>query len=172
MSIPANTLAISIDRYFAGERTEMFWILGICAIVSLLVLGLWWVQRDGFSKSFAGVVMAGVLILTSVAVGILMRDPAHQAKLQTEVAAPAQRAAALQTESQRMVKVIAAYPSYRYTFMALAIVALIAAFIWPLGWVNGLAAGFCVLFMALSVVDHYSEARAQIYLKQLQTTPR
>jgi hypothetical protein len=66
-----------------------------------------------------------------------------------------------------MAEVIRKYPSYRRVALGLAVLALVGVAATRIGWVNGAAAGILVLVVAQTVVDHYSEARAIRYAREL-----
>lgn len=162
----ARDLTVAITWYFAGERREMFAILGGCVALLVIAGALHAVARDGFSRGFGVTAMLVAAALSWTALALLRRDPPHEARLVESVQGPG-APAAIAAESARMEVVISKYPAYRYAAFAVGLAALLAAAFWRRGWVVGAAAGLLVLVVAQLAIDHYSEARARRYAGRL-----
>ena len=108
--------------------------------------------------------MMGVLSLAFI--WLLIRNPSLEQKVAATVQSENPRAA-IDGEATRMTKVINSYRYYRYGFMALALIALVAILVTRSGLIDGIAAGVFVLMATQLIVDHYSEQRSVGYLYSL-----
>jgi hypothetical protein len=161
-----DALVVAVERYFRGERSEMLSILAFSLAAVLVAGALHAVTRDGFSRGFGIATLASALLLSATAASLLRRDPPHQARLVANVRGT-DPGASVAAEASRMAEVIRKYPSYRRVALGLAVLALVGVAATRIGWVNGAAAGILVLVVAQTVVDHYSEARAIRYAREL-----
>ena len=162
-----DVITVAIKDYFRGERLEMFAILGGSLGLVLVAAALYAATRDGFSRGFGVTALLVALTLSSTAVSLLRRDPPHEAMLVTSVQG-ANAKPTLETEAARMSKVINNYPVYRYSAVALGVLAIVAVAMTRRGWVNGAATGVLLLVVAQWTIDHYSEERATRYAGQLK----
>lgn len=156
-----------VIEYFQGERREMIAILVACAAMAVLAAGLFWATRDGFAKGLLLTVLASAAMLTAMAVGLLIRDPALSDSLVVSLRG-AEAPVALASERARVTQVVANYPKYRLLAGAVGLAALLMLALSRLPWLHGVAAGLLLLVVAQTVIDRYSEQRARTYLVQLQ----
>lgn len=160
MKVEAMTVAI--EGYFSGEHREMLLILAGCATAAAFAVALYLVARDGFSIGFGLTALAAALLLGATSASLLRRDSAHEAQLVAALGgANAQQE--ISAEAARIDVVIANYKYYRYTGLALGVLALLGVASTRNGVVNGIGAGLLLLVSAQMVVDHYSERRALGY---------
>ncbi|MFP6850469.1 MAG: hypothetical protein VCA57_17390 [Pseudomonas sp.] len=161
-----QAMLVAVQTYFKGERLEMFSIVLIGALLLIACTVLYLGTRDGFSRGFCMTVALAVALFGGTALWLLCHDPQVASALLSAVhSAQAQQAFA--AELSRMQVVIDQYPLYRlagiaFTVLAVVIVAFVRSPLW-----NGVAAGFCLMFVALLLIDHYSAQRAHTYMRQL-----
>ncbi len=166
-----DALTTAIRDYFAGERAEMWTVLAGSAVVLALSIAHMAIARDAFARGLGVVVVLGVVLLTSTAIGLLVRDPGIESALVSAVAGD-RGDVAVAAERARIDVVISKYPLYRYAALGLSLLALIAVASTRRPMVNGVAAGVLLLTVTLLIVDHHSEQRARGYAEQLQALVR
>ena len=165
-AISANQVAVL--EYFAGERREMFLILAFALGVAALALWLFIATRAGFAMAFMITVLLFGGLMSAGIVSLMIRDQASSRvlslSLQTE-----QSATAIAGEKARIDVVLSKFKYYRFGAAVLGVLAMVGFMLSGRGWVHGVAAGLLLVVVAQVVIDHFSERRAQIYLKQLTT---
>lgn len=162
-----DQLLLSIAEYFRGERTEA-WVLAACAL-ALTIAGIIfiWAVRDGFAVGLGFMLLIGALILGSTSATILVRDPGLQATLASGVARAPERAVTVAMEHARVTRAIGDFGLYTHVFMGLGAfgVGLLLFVEAPLA--RGFAVGLLIMLVAQVIIDHYGEARAEIYAGHL-----
>ncbi len=161
-----DTLTTAIEAYFGGERQEGLAILGFSAGLLLVAGVLHAAGRDGFSRGFGVVSLLLAVLLSSTVVSLMSRDAPHSQALIVRLRGE-DAGAAVAGEASRMAEVIRKYPYYRLAALGLGALALAAAALSRQGWVSGAAAGVLLLVVAQLMIDHYSEARAELYSGEL-----
>jgi uncharacterized membrane protein len=167
----SDAVAAAIRAYFAGERAEMGMLLAGCAVALALSIAHMTLARDAFARGLGIVVVIGVLILASTAIGLLRRDPGIESPLVAALATE-RRDDALTAERARIGVVISKYPIYRYSALALSLLSLIGIAVTRRPMINGVAAGVLLLTVTLLIVDHHSEQRARGYEAALDSARR
>lgn len=161
-------LQSQIVNYFSGEQHEVTIILMIAPVVAALAFFLLLAAKDRFSVGFSIPVILLGIAFSITAASLLVRDKTLRANLisateTTEMARPA-----LIAEKARIEKVIANYPYYRYGSIALVIIGFLAITLTRSSLANGITAGLLLAASAQLIIDHYSEARAEIYKTALE----
>lgn len=151
----------AIDTYFAGERSEQSWLLLFCGLLLIVGVVLLW-RGDLFARGLAVGLLLTAAVGASASIPLLIRDKANVERLTAQP-----QMAALVVERERVAKVVANYPLYRYAYLAGAMLALVALLARPSDFLTGLGAGMLVLACTGFIVDHFSERRAKIYAARL-----
>ncbi len=157
MPTQSEQAIILIHTYFTGERSEQMALLAFCGL--LLAAGLALICRgDLYMRGLAVALLLAAALFTSACIPLLIRDKATAERL---TASPHNEA--LVIERDRIAKVVSNYPLYRYAYLAVAVLALIALMLRPSDVLAGLGSGLLILVCTGFVVDHYSERRATLY---------
>lgn len=151
--------------YFAGEKSEAFWILaaGIASLVAALVLWFW--ARDPFAR---GLAMA-LLIVAGLGVGVggtvyFRSDEQARQLVQQQHTDPAQFAA---EEGPRIQQVIRSFGTYRLGYAVAVALALFFVFVMGRPSQHGFAVGLLLLVALGLTIDFYAERRAGRYAEAL-----
>lgn len=161
-------LQSQIVNYFSGEQREVTIILMIAPVVVALAMFLFFATKDKFSIGFSiPVVLLGITVLVTAA-SLLVRDKTLRANLISATKTAEMARPTLTVEKDRIEKVIANYPYYRYGSIALVIVGFLAILLTRSSLANGITAGLLLTASAQLIIDHYSEARAHIYKTVLE----
>ena len=161
-------LQSQIVNYFSGERREVTIILMIAPVIVALAMFLFLAAKDKFSIGFSIPVVLLDIAVSVTAVSLLVRDKTLRANLISATETAEMARPALTAEKARIEKVIANYPYYRYGSIALVIIGFLAIALTRSSLANGITAGLLLAASAQLIIDHYSEARADIYKTALE----
>lgn len=155
-----------VRLYFAGEKTEAFWILavGIASLGAAVVLWFW--VREPFAR---GLALALLLVAgLGVAVGgtVYFRSDAQARQLvEQQGTNPAQFAA---EEGPRVRQVMRSFGQYRIGYAVAALLALFFVFVLGKPSQHGFAVGLLLLAALGLTIDFYAERRAATYIQGLE----
>jgi MFS family permease len=151
--------------YFAGEKSEAFWILaaGIASLAAAVLLWFW--ARDPFAR---GLAMA-LLIVAGLGLGVggtvHFRSDEQAAQLvELQRTNPAQFAA---EEGPRIRQVLHSFGTYRIGYAAAVLLALFFVFAMGRPSQQGFAVGLLLLVALGLTIDFYAERRAERYVQGL-----
>jgi hypothetical protein len=155
-----------VRLYFAGEKTEAFWILAV-GIASLgAAVALWFWVREPFAR---GLALALLLVAgLGVAVGgtVYFRSDAQARQLvEQQGTNPAQFAA---EEGPRVRQVMRSFGQYRIGYAAAVLLALCFVFVLGKPSQHGFAVGLLLLAALGLTIDFYAERRAATYIQGLE----
>lgn len=159
-------LQSAVLTYFAGERHEIWLTLELSLLVCVLVICLWLNTRTGFAAALALTTVVTTGLLAGGAASLLSRDRGLASSI-VQVLDTDQQEARIATERERISVVRSKYRYYRIGALAIGLAALLCLALSHRGWVHGLAVGLLLLVMAQTLIDHYSEQRANRYFSQL-----
>ena len=145
---------------------EIWLTLSGALLVSVLALWLWITTRTGFATAFAITAVAATVLLSGAAASLLVRGNGLSTTI-VQVLGTEQQEASLATERKRISVVRSKYPYYRYASCVIALIALLGLALSNRAWIHGFAAGLLLLVVAQTVIDHYSEQRAEHYFERL-----
>lgn len=163
----------AINAYFSREAAEMYCILGGGALLAVCAALLWVIFSDRFSTALAITLLVVALLLAGTGLSLLIRDGQNRQALVATLAGdnPIVIEHTLATEKARMQQVANNYQNLRYTFAVFALIgALLIAFTHH-PTTHAIAVGLLIFATAGVVIDRYSEARALVYLQDLQRQP-
>ena len=155
-----------VRLYFAGEKTEAFWILAV-GIASLgAAVALWFWVREPFAR---GLALALLLVAgLGVAVGgtVYFRSDAQARQLvEQQGTNPAQFAA---EEGPRVRQVMRSFGQYRIGYAAAVLLALCFVFVLGKPSQHGFAVGLLLRAALGLTIDFYAERRAATYIQGLE----
>jgi hypothetical protein len=155
-----------VRLYFAGEKTEAFWILAV-GIASLgAAVALWFWVREPFAR---GLALALLLVAgLGVAVGgtVYFRSDAQARQLvEQQGANPAQFAA---EEGPRVRQVMRSFGQYKIGYAVAVLLALFFVFVLGKPSQHGFAVGLLLLAALGLTIDFYAERRAETYIQGLE----
>ena len=157
----------SIDRYFNGEHSEMIIILSV-ATIFIIAAALLFKTGEPFARGVSYPILLTALLFTSVALPLLVRDASKRTDLKAQLERSPDSVKEIETD--RIQKVIKAYPYYRYAYLAAILAALTLFVFFKPAFYQGLAAGLLIFATKGYAIDHYSETRARLYLSSLQAS--
>jgi hypothetical protein len=152
--------------YFAGEKSEAFWILtaGVASLLGAAVL--WFVARDHFARGLALALLISAGLGISVGGTVYFRSDAQSQQLiELQRTNPSQFAA---EEGPRLQQVVRSFGQYRLGYAVAALLALFFVFVMGKPSQHGFAAGLLLLAALGFTIDFHAERRAEQYLQALQ----
>jgi hypothetical protein len=152
--------------YFAGEKTEAFWILaaGVVSLAAAIVLWFW--GREPFARGLAMALLIVAGLGLSVGGTVYFRSDAQASQLlEQQRIAPAQFAA---EEGPRIATVVKSFAQYRIGYAIAVLLALFFVFVMGKPSQHGFAVGLLLLAAMGLTIDFYAERRAQQYQQALQ----
>jgi len=162
---PEREFLEALRLYFRGEKEESLVILAGSGLLLAAAGGLVSAEPQPFARGLAGALLLPVVVGSVVGGTIVLRTDRQVADLTSLYDADLDRFAA--SEGTRMRKVVRSFRTYRIGYSVVAATAL------GLGWsaarpvLDGVAAGLLVFAGLGFVVDHFAEARAIRYEKEV-----
>jgi hypothetical protein len=156
----------AVQNYFAGERNEMLVILGVSAVLAMSAFALYYSSGTGLAKAFLITVLVCAGLMSATAFSLMIRANKAPDNLVAGIGSE-QGKQIVAGERERIAVVISKYRYYRYGAAVLGALALAGLLLSSREWIHGVAAGLLLLVVAQVLIDHFSEARAHIYLAQL-----
>jgi MFS family permease len=151
--------------YFAGEKSEAFWILaaGIASFAGAVALWFW--ARDPFSRGLAMALLIVAGLGLAVGGTVYFRSDQQAAQLVAQQGNdPAQFAA---EEGPRIATVIRSFGLYRLGYAVAVLLALFFVFAMGRPSQHGFAVGLLLLAAMGLTIDFYAERRARQYQQGL-----